>query len=445
MGGFLSAPLEVIRIQRKGSTTYKMGVAEMQGWRANHEDCHSMRSDDTCGEFFVLDGHGGDGGALYGAPGLAEEFKGCGGSGYLPDEPKITEGFSKVDRNLRKHFAEHPDKASGSTVVGAISTKDADGSYSVKMLNCGDYRGVILWPATMTKEAAAELEMSVPDHLTKLAADGYEEEMQSKGGMAGRPGRSMGFPLIMESIDHKPSHPTEKGRIEAAGGTVSADDCPRLDGNLAVSRGLGDFEYKKGEDLPVAEQKVSCVPDVYEMKGLPAGSILVLACDGVWDVMNGMDVANMVLEPLREDPNADLGAISAEIIKHCLKLNSRDNITAMIVVFEDGEKWAEEKDEMVVFEKMLEGEMEDDVKKQYDAFLRKCGFPLKPVVCDVCERWLGDMQQCPCKECHYCNKLCQKKGWKTHKLVCIAVPGNSKEGAIKDKDAKPKKGSSKKK
>lgn len=260
--------------------------------------------------------------------------------------------------------------------------------------------------------------------------------------MAGMPGRGVGFPLIAESIDHKPSHPTEKSRILAAGGTVSADDCARLDGNLAVSRGLGDFEYKKDEDLPVESQKASCVPDVYEMGGLPAGTIVVLACDGVWDVMSGLDVANMVLEPLREDPAADLGAISAEIIKQCLKLNSRDNITAMVVVFENGEMYAEEKDEMVVFEKMLEdGELEEDVKKQYDVFLRKCGFPLKPVVCGVCDRWRSDMQQCPCKAVHYCDKVCQKKGWKTHKTVCEAVPANASAAG---KDAKPKKGAKKK-
>lgn len=73
---------------------------------------------------------------------------------------------------------------------------------------------------------------------------------------------------------------------------MSQDAPPRLDGNLAVSRGLGDFEYKQEEGRPVAEQKVSCVPDIYEVVGLKAGSLVILCCDGVWDVMTGDEAAH---------------------------------------------------------------------------------------------------------------------------------------------------------
>lgn len=42
--------------------------------------------------------------------------------------------------------------------------------------------------------------------------------------------------------DHKPTLASEKQRIEAAGGSV---ECGRVCGNLAVSRALGDFFYKR--------------------------------------------------------------------------------------------------------------------------------------------------------------------------------------------------------
>jgi len=56
------------------------------------------------------------------------------------------------------------------------------------------------------------------------------------------------------SSDHKPSYPTEKRRIRAAGGWVEAN---RVNGNLALSRALGDFVFKRNESKPPEEQVVT--------------------------------------------------------------------------------------------------------------------------------------------------------------------------------------------
>jgi len=53
------------------------------------------------------------------------------------------------------------------------------------------------------------------------------------------------FPM---SVDHKPDDIEEKTRITDAGGFVSEG---RVNGNLNLSRAMGDLEYKTNTDRPV--------------------------------------------------------------------------------------------------------------------------------------------------------------------------------------------------
>lgn len=60
--------------------------------------------------------------------------------------------------------------------------------------------------------------------------------------------------------DHKPFLPKERDRIVNAGGSVMIQ---RVNGSLAVSRALGDFEYKAVPGLDATKQLVSPEPDIY--------------------------------------------------------------------------------------------------------------------------------------------------------------------------------------
>lgn len=70
----------------------------------------------------------------------------------------------------------------------------------------------------------------------------------------------------------------EKARICAAGGFV---DFGRVNGNLALSRAIGDFEFKKSAELSPEQQIVTAFPDVIAHSITDDDEFLVIACDGM--------------------------------------------------------------------------------------------------------------------------------------------------------------------
>merc|ERR1711978_618902 len=129
--------------------------------------------------------------------------------------------------------------------------------------------------------------------------------------------------------DHKPSNEPEKERIQNAGGSVMIQ---RVNGSLAVSRALGDFEYKNVDGKGPTEQLVSPEPEFYiKTREEDLDQFLVLACDGVWDVMTNEDICSFVNARMRVTDN--LEQIANEVIDTCLHKGSRDNMSIIIIAF----------------------------------------------------------------------------------------------------------------
>ena len=82
------------------------------------------------------------------------------------------------------------------------------------------------------------------------------------------------------SEDHKPDDKIEKDRIYKAGSTVQEG---RVDGNLNLSRSIGDLKHKQVAGLTPAEQPITCVPDIKVRKVKEGDEFIVLACDGIWE------------------------------------------------------------------------------------------------------------------------------------------------------------------
>ncbi|CAL8469876.1 g9418 [Coccomyxa elongata] len=135
------------------------------------------------------------------------------------------------------------------------------------------------------------------------------------------------------SHDHKPTDEEELQRISRAGGFVAEG---RINGSLNLSRALGDMDYKQSKDLGPAAQMVTAVPEVRALRLEPGDEFLILACDGIWDVLSNQQAVDFVRKRLaqRMSPRA----ISEALCDHCLAPDTAgcgkgcDNMSALVVV-----------------------------------------------------------------------------------------------------------------
>ena len=97
------------------------------------------------------------------------------------------------------------------------------------------------------------------------------------------------------SHDHKPTNPMEYQRIVKAGGRVVYKRVTCGNKYLAISRGLGDFEFKRNRVLNPEDQIVTADPEIIYKEIGEDDEFIVLASDGIWDCMTN----EQVLEYLR--------------------------------------------------------------------------------------------------------------------------------------------------
>lgn len=119
---------------------------------------------------------------------------------------------------------------------------------------------------------------------------------------------------VFSTRDHKPALPAERERIQNAGGTVMIQ---RVNGSLAVSRALGDYEYKNVTGRGQCEQLVSPEPEiVVRERDDDHDEFLILACDGIWDVMTNEDLCQYIHSRLKITD--DLEQITSQVVDTCL-------------------------------------------------------------------------------------------------------------------------------
>jgi len=261
------------------------GVSAMQGRRPTMEDAHllSKQVGPNMYLFAVFDGHGGDLASKYAEGHFADTL--CNDSSFAlfrkSDDPNDASHalFSTcmlVDAEMRRELPQA--ECMGSTAVVLLVTANW-----LICANVGDSRCIV--------EKAGE--------------------------------------VIAMSTDHKPGLQGEYDRITKAGGFVFLG---RVNGSLAVARALGDFSFKVNTDIAAELQAVTAAPEISVHRRSAADNFVVLACDGIWDVVDNEECRALVENGLKAWGNS-VGQICEDVIQTCYDKGSRDNMSIAIIKF----------------------------------------------------------------------------------------------------------------
>lgn len=225
----------------------------------------------TQGLFAVFDGHGGRGVVDYLAKNFEKNLK-----IELEHEPEtrsveecLTSAFLVTDIETSAHGL----TVSGSTAVTCLLREEKDQGRVLYTANIGDSRAVLC------------REGKIAERL---------------------------------SYDHKASDPVEMKRIEDAGGFILRK---RVLGILSVSRSFGDHAMKK---FVVAR------PYTTRTRLTSSDEFIIVACDGVWDVMSDQEAVDFVKKTIDNKVNQD--ALAQHLVAEAINRGSTDNVTALVVL-----------------------------------------------------------------------------------------------------------------
>jgi protein phosphatase 2C family protein 2/3 len=131
--------------------------------------------------------------------------------------------------------------------------------------------------------------------------------------------------------DHEIDDSEEEERILQAGYRpyIDSDNELRIEG-LNMSRSFGDIELKKNVSLGMTEQAVIAVPRIRSMELRSTLEFMVVACDGVFEVMTNQDVVSYVRKALK---SRTAEATACGLAKKAIKKGSNDNVSVIVVNF----------------------------------------------------------------------------------------------------------------
>lgn len=251
----------------------------LKGLREQNEDKHIIKENfnnnnnyNKLNLYGVFDGHGGKEISTYLEKNLYKYFlnKSFDLNSVRVIKKNIINIYDHIEEKLDKEYR-NKSYSVGSTALISLITKDKNSNFNLFVINLGDCRAVIC----------------------------------------------EGTKAIQLSVDHKPNDLNEKKRIESLGGKIYYDGFDWRIKSLSLSRAFGDIDSKP---------YVSHRPDIFQRKLKKNDKFLILACDGLWDVLSNQEVVNFV----NNNNNDKRFNICKKLGEYAIKKGSTDNITIII-------------------------------------------------------------------------------------------------------------------
>jgi len=289
----------------------RYGLASIQGNRKTQEDAHRNvpeleRPAKEKGKkkaavlpfafFGIYDGHGGDTASDYICQHLHLRFAECLSAGGSEESSNLEEQAALRDAILRveKDWMED-----------ASITKDCSGSTLAVVV--------------------------IKDNTLLVANVGDSEVILCDAGKA----------ITLTELHNPKRNPNEVERVKRDGGSIYRDRVAHPVINpavmsIAVSRAIGDYGFKALEFTNGKPSGLTADPFMTSVSLKPTRhEFCIIACDGVWDVVNPQEAVEFVKQKLK-DPSHTAEAIAKMLVDHAYDQGSMDNISATLVVFDWG-------------------------------------------------------------------------------------------------------------
>ena len=290
---------------------YEVRTALSQGGRSNMEDFIATASENGFRLVCVFDGHNGGSVSKF----LSEEL------------PKTLFGLSAT-RSLRQALRLVTDRVAlfrdqfspleGSTACCALINEI---SGQVEVLNIGDSRLIVVesvsdsvWQPEVGGRVRFGPDLrrngrvvEIRDNVVIVTPDGQEHRRTVAKKYSPESDQPVRTRQI--SLDHKPDSPGEITYIESHGGFVSGSPA-RVNGILAISRSIGVQELSRF---------VRSEADFFSLSLTKSTKRLVIATDGIWDVLSNQEVAEL------SETGPD------EVINEASRRGGRDNMAVAIL------------------------------------------------------------------------------------------------------------------
>ena len=305
----------------------------MQGWRKRQEDAHiaaiSQGDKKDIDIFGVFDGHGGKEISQFVSNHFTKEL--IDNKNLNKDMSKaLKETFIKMDELMQtsEGIEEIKKHARKSKEEDDIQSKNEPPNSQMQLIS------VLIGQKNPESEeinlrtGCTACVLSVDEKNKKLyfANAGDSRVVMCKNGIA-----------EAKSIDHKPELQSEKDRIYKAEGWISEG---RVMGNINLTRGFGDLEYKKNKKLKPEEQMVTANPDIQIVNYTKDIDFVIIGCDGIWDCLKNQEACDFVKKRLKDDPNIKISKIIEEMMESIVAKDiysgngvGCDNMTCIVIVF----------------------------------------------------------------------------------------------------------------